>query len=46
LKSLYSKREGMSEETESREGVEDMLKEEKELTKIDVPELDMVSNAV
>ena len=29
-----------------REGVEDMLKEEKELTKIDVPKLDMVSNAV
>jgi hypothetical protein len=36
----------VSEETESREGVEDMLKEGKELIKIDVPKLDMVSNAV
>ena len=36
----------MLEETESREGVEDMLKKEKELTKTDVPKLDMVSNAV
>jgi hypothetical protein len=34
LKSLYSRREGVSEETDSREGVEDMLKEEKELTKV------------
>jgi hypothetical protein len=33
LKSLYSNKEGESEETESREGVEDMLKKEKELTK-------------
>ena len=31
----------MSEETDSREGVEDMLKEEKELTKVEVPKLDM-----
>jgi hypothetical protein len=43
---LYSRREGVSEETNSREGVEDMLKEEKELNKIDVPKLDMGSNAV
>ena len=46
MKDLYSRREGVSEETDSREGVEDMLKEEKELTKIDVPKLDMGSNAV
>ena len=46
MKSLYSEREGVLEETDSREGVEDMLKEEKELTKIDASKLDMVSNAV
>jgi hypothetical protein len=46
LKSLYSEKEGVSEETDSREGVEDMLKGGKELTKIDAPKLDMVSNAV
>jgi hypothetical protein len=46
LKSLYSRREGVLEETDSREGIEDMLKEEKELTKIDVSKLDMGSNAV
>jgi hypothetical protein len=46
LKSLYSKREGVLEETDSREGVEDMLKEEKELTKMDASKLDIGSNAV
>jgi hypothetical protein len=46
LKNLYSRREGVLEETDSRERVEDMLKEEKELTKMDVSKLDMGSNAV
>jgi hypothetical protein len=36
----------VSEETDSRERVEDMLKEEKELTKVEAPKLDMGSNAV
>ena len=36
----------MSEETDSREGVENMLKEEKELTKVEASKLDMGSNAV
>jgi hypothetical protein len=36
LKNLYSR----------REGVEDMLKEEKELTKVEALKLDMESNAV
>jgi hypothetical protein len=43
---LYSKREGVLEETDSREGVEDMLKEERELTKVEALKLDMGSNAV
>ena len=45
VKSLYSEKEGVLEETDLR-GVEDMLKEEKELTKMDVPKLDMRSNVV
>jgi hypothetical protein len=36
----------VSEETDSREGVEDMLKEERKLTKVEVLKLDMGSNAV
>jgi len=46
LKSLYSRREGVLEETDSRERVEDMLKEERELTKLDASKLDIGSNAV
>jgi hypothetical protein len=46
LKDLYSRREGVSEETDSREGVEDRLKEERELTKVEALKLDMGSNAV
>jgi hypothetical protein len=45
LKNLYSRREGVLEETDSREGVEDMLKEEREFTKVEVLKLDMGSNA-
>jgi len=45
-KSLYSRREGVSEETDSRERVEDMLKEERELTKLNASKLDIGSNAV
>ena len=36
----------MSEETDSREGLEDRLKEERELTKVEALKLDMGSNAV
>ena len=36
----------MSEETDSRDGLEDRLKEERELTKVEVLKLDMGSNAV
>jgi hypothetical protein len=46
LKNLYSRTEGVSEETDSREGVEDMFKEEKELTKVEALKLDMGSNTV
>jgi hypothetical protein len=46
LKDLYSRRDGVSEETDSREGVGDRLKEERELTKVEVLELDMRGNAV
>jgi hypothetical protein len=46
LKDLYSRRDGVSEETDSKEGLEDRLKEERELTKVEVLELDMRGNAV
>ena len=46
LKDLYSRRDGVSEETDLREGVGDRLKEERELTKVEALELDMRSNAV
>jgi hypothetical protein len=46
LKNSYSRREGVLEETDSREGVEDRLKEERELTKVEALKLDMGSNAV
>jgi hypothetical protein len=46
LKDLYSRRDGVSEETDSREGLEDRLKEERELTKVEALELDMRGNAV
>jgi hypothetical protein len=46
LKNLYSRREGVLEETDSREGLEDRLKEERELTKVETLKLDMESNAV
>ena len=46
LKDLYSRRDGVSEETDSREGLEDRLKEERELTKVEALKLDMESNAV
>ena len=46
LKDLYSRRDGVSEETDLREGVGDRLKEERELTKVEVLELDMEGNAV
>jgi hypothetical protein len=36
----------VSEETDSREGLEDRLKEESELTKVEALKLDMGSNAV
>ena len=45
-KDLYSRRDGVSEETDSREGLEDRLKEERELTKVEALKLDMESNAV
>ena len=35
LKDLYSRRDGVSEETDSREGLEDRLNEERELTKVE-----------
>ena len=46
LKSFYSRREGVLEETDSRGRVEDMLKEEREWTKLDASKLDIGSNAV
>jgi hypothetical protein len=46
LKDLYSRRDGVSEETDSRDGLEDRLKEERELTKVEALKLDMGSNAV
>jgi hypothetical protein len=46
LKDLYLRRDGASEETDLREGVGDRLKEERELTKVEVLELDMEGNAV
>jgi hypothetical protein len=46
LKDLYSRRDGVLEETDSREGLEDRLKEERELTKVEALKLDMESNAV
>jgi hypothetical protein len=46
LKDLYSRRDGVSEEIDSREGLEDRLNEERELTKVEAVELDMESNAV
>ena len=46
LKDLYSRRDGVSEETDSREGLEDRLNEERELTKVEALELDMEGNAV
>ena len=46
LKDLYSRRDGVSEETDSREGLEDRLNEERELTKVEALKLDMESNAV
>jgi hypothetical protein len=46
LKDLYSRRDGVSEETDSREELEDRLKEERELTKGAALKLDMESNAV
>jgi hypothetical protein len=46
LKDLYSRRDGVSEETDSREGLEDRLKEERELTKVEALKLDMEGNAV
>ena len=46
LKDLYSRRDGVSEETDSREGLEDRLNEERELTKVEAVELDIESNAV
>jgi hypothetical protein len=36
----------VSEETDSREGLEDRLNEERELTKVEALKLDMESNAV
>jgi hypothetical protein len=46
LKVLYSRAERVLEATESREGVEAMLKKERELTKTDMQKLDIVRNAV
>jgi hypothetical protein len=46
LKDLYSRRDGVSEETDLKEGVGDKLKEERELTKVEALELDMEGNAV
>ena len=46
LKDLYSRRDGVSKETDLREGVGDRLKEERELTKVEALELDMKGNAV
>jgi hypothetical protein len=46
LKDLYSRRDGVSEETDLREGVGDRLKEKRELTKEEALELDMEGNAV
>src|SRR6202789_4234700 len=46
LKDFYSRRDGVSEETDLREGVGDRLKEERELTKVEALELDMKGNAV
>jgi hypothetical protein len=46
LKDLYSRRDGVLEETDLREGVGDRLKEEREFTKVEVLELDMRGNAV
>jgi hypothetical protein len=46
LKDLYSRRDGVSDETDSREGLEDRLNEERELTKVEALELDMEGNAV
>ena len=46
FKVLYSREECVSEEKESREGVEAMFKKERELTKADMQKQDIVSNAV
>ena len=46
LKDLYSRTDGVSEETDSREGLEDRLNKERELTKVEALELDMEGNAV